>query len=106
MKREDFVKIIKIRSCWEIDKRRGNYKLPSGERLSVYVTTLIESQLKIDNLGIRENGNLCFCTGGEWNKESKEFDNFTLFPDFEANESCTYNDMERRIQHLASEIIG
>lgn len=29
MKRENFKKIIKLRSCWEIDKRKGNYELPS-----------------------------------------------------------------------------
>ena len=30
MKREDFKKIIKLRSFWKIDKRKGNYKLPNG----------------------------------------------------------------------------
>ena len=42
MKREDFKKIIKLRSFWKIDKRKGNYKLPGGDNLSVYVTDLVE----------------------------------------------------------------
>lgn len=100
------MKIIRLRSVWKVDKRRGNYKLPNGERLSRYITDLVESQMKIDNLGIRENGNLCFCTGGNWNTEAKGFDDYTLMPEFEKNETCTYDGMERRIKNLVSEIIG
>ena len=33
MKREDFKKIIKLRSFWKIDRRKGNYKLPNGKFL-------------------------------------------------------------------------
>lgn len=35
MKRNDFKKIIKIRSQWQFTG--DNYKLPSGEPISVYV---------------------------------------------------------------------
>ena len=105
MKRIDFIQIIKLRSFWKIDKRRGNYKLPNGERLSRYIVKLVESQMKIDNLGVRENGNLCFCTGGNWNTETNDFDDYTLMPAYEDNEICTYDDMERRIKSLVSEII-
>lgn len=59
MKRKDFMKIIKLRSYWKIDKRMGNYKLPNGERLSSYVMELVKSQMQLDKLAIRENGNLC-----------------------------------------------
>lgn len=106
MKRTDFVQIIRLRSVWKVDRRRGNYKLPNDEKLSWYITNLVESQMKIDNLGISENGNLCFCTGGNWNTETKKFDDYTLMPDFSDNETCTYDDMERRIKSLVSEIIG
>ena len=105
MKREDFKKIIKLRSFWRIDKRKGNYKLPNGKRLSSYITDLVESQMNIDNLGIRSNGDLCLMSGGERNAETNEFDNYTLMPAFQDNEICSYYEMETRIKKLVSEII-
>ena len=105
MKREDFKKIIKLRSFWKIDKRKGNYKLPNGNNLSVYITDLVESQMKLDNLGIRSNGDLCFMSGCEWNDETKEFDDYTLMPPFQDNEVCSYDDMEKRINRLVHELL-
>lgn len=105
MKREDFKKIIKLRSVWKIDKRKGNYVLPNGEKLSSYVIELVESQMKLDNLLIRNNGDLCFGFGGEWNTETKEFDDYTLIPPFEDNETCTYDKMENRIIALVNELL-
>ena len=90
MKRTDFMQIIKLRSLWKVDKRRGDYKLPNGDRLSKYIMDLVESQMRLDNLGIRENGNLCFCTGGNWNTVINDFDEYTLMPAYENNEICTY----------------
>lgn len=106
MKRNDFMQIIKLRSTWKVDKRKGNYSLPNGEKLSDYITNLVESQMQLDNLGIRENGDLCFCNGGKWNTDIKDFDDYTLMPAYENNEICTYNGMEERIKRLVSEIIG
>ncbi len=106
MKRQDFIKIIKLRSAWKIDHRKGDYMLPNGEKLSVYIEKLVESQMKIDELGIRKNGDLCSCAGGGWNTENKDFNDFTLFPDFEEQETCSYEAMERRIERLVSEIVG
>lgn len=106
MKREDFIKIIKLRSVWKVDKRKGNYKLPGGKNLSAYISKLVETQMEIDNLGIRKNGDLCFCCGGDWDKETKEFNNYVLMPDFEKNEICTFNEMEKRINNLIREIVG
>ena len=106
MKREDFKKIIKLRSFWKIDRRKGDYKLPNGERLSIYITKLVESQMKLDNLGIRLNGDLCLMSGGEWNTETKEFDDYTLMPAFQGNEVCSFDDMQRRIESIVREIIG
>ena len=106
MKREDFKKIIKLRSFWKIDRRKGNYKLPNGKRLSDYVTGLVESQMKLDNLGIRANGDLCMVSGGVWNTETKEFEDYTLMPEFQKNEVCSFDDMEKRIRVIVSEIIG
>ena len=106
MKRTDFMKIIKLRSFWKIDRRKGNYKLPNGKTLSDYVTDLVESQMKLDNLGIRENGDLCVASGGGWNTETKEFEDYTLMPEFKENETCSFDDMEKRIRVIVSEIIG
>ena len=106
MKRKDFVQIIKLRSFWKIDKRKGNYALPNGEKLSTYVSGLVESQMQLDNLGIRENGDLCFCDGGKWNESAGEFDDFRLMPDFEENEFCSYEKMGKRIDFLVREIVG
>ena len=41
MERADFKKVIKIMSGWRIDKRKGNYRLPNGEKLSGYVCTIM-----------------------------------------------------------------
>ena len=106
MKREDFKKIIKLRSFWKIDKRKGNYKLPNGEMLSDYIYSLVESQMNVDGLGIRSNGDLCLSSGGGWNTETKEFEYYTLMPEFKDNEVCSYDDMERRIKSIVREILG
>lgn len=106
MERTDFIKMIRLRSVWKIDKRKGNYILPNGNKLSRYVEYLVKSQMKIDDLGIRENGNLCFCTGGNWNSDIKGFDDFTLMPPFQENEICSYDKMEKRIEVLTCEILG
>ena len=106
VKRQNFIQIIKLRSFWKIDKRKGNYTLPNGDKLRDYVANLVISQMKVDSLLIRENGNFCDGCGGNWNTDTKEFDNYTLMPAFEANEICTYDEMNRRIERLISEIIG
>ena len=106
MKRKDFIKIIKLRSCWRIDRRSGNYTLPNGKKLSIYVDGLVRSQMQLDSLGIRESGDLCFCDGGKWNESAGEFDDFRLMPDFEENEVCSYERMNKRIDLLIREIVG
>lgn len=58
MKRENFIKIIRLRSIWKINKRKGDYVLPSGVELSEYLYNLVESQLDLDGLGINENGDI------------------------------------------------
>lgn len=106
MKRQDFIKIIRLRSVWKIDCRKGNYALPNGEKLSDYVRGLVESKMKIDNLGVLEDGDLAYCDGGEWNKETKDFNDYRLLPDFKDNEICPYDKQEMRIKRLVSEIIS
>lgn len=105
MRRSDFIELIKLRSRWKIDRRVGNYEIANGKNLSTYVQYLVESQLKLDGLWIRENGDLCNGTGGEWNEATKEFDDYTLTPNFEKKETCSVAEMERRIHVLVYEIV-
>lgn len=99
MTRENFIKIIKLRSIWKISKRMGNYELPSGRKLSHYVEKLVKSQMDVDKLGIRKNGKLCYC---EYKADSGKF---LLMPSFEEIEECTLEDMAKRIQALVFDII-
>lgn len=105
MRRSDFEKIIKIRSIWKIDKRKGDYTLADGSKLSRYVRGLIISQMRLDNLGIRSNGDLCHASGGSWSTEQNKFDDILLYPPFENNETCTYENMETRITRLVHDLL-
>lgn len=102
MKREDFKKIIKLRSCWTIDRRKGNYKLPSGEWLSAYVARLIDSQMQLDSLLIGENGDLYTCISEEVKDGLPEYTFLRLGKD----ETCTFEDQEQRKRKILREIIG
>lgn len=94
MTRKELATIIKARSIWKIDGRRGDYKLPSGNRLSEYVYDLVESQLALDNLGILANGNMAF------------LNNKILMPTFKPNEETTEIEQEERIKNFVDELIG
>jgi hypothetical protein len=106
MKRMDFIKIIKLRSVWKVDKRKGNYALPNGQKLSVYIERLVRTQMQLDSLAIRENGDLCESSGGNWNDSKKVFEDYKLFPAFQDNEICGFDEMERRIKWLIRDIVG
>ena len=96
MKRQDLKTIIKARSFWKIDKRKGNYKLADGKtRLSEYVEKLIETQLEIDDLGIAKNGDCYY-----YDKEHQ-----ILIIPFVENEKTDENEQEVRISHLVDELI-
>lgn len=103
MKRNDFKKMIKLRSQWEFTG--NNYTLPSGDPISTYVQKLVETQLEIDHLAVLKNGDLAFSTGGEWNDQTKEFEDYKLMPDYKENETCDFYEMEKRINTLVYEII-
>ena len=102
MNRINFIKIIKLRSLWPIDKRKGNYYLPSGKRLSKYVRTLIDSQMQLDSLAIAADGNLYPAAFHQDNGKAE----YTIMIPFAANESCSGIEQEKRIEHLMTEIIG
>ena len=105
MKREDFKTIIRARSAWKIDRRKGNYNLPAGT-LKDYVMRLVISQMELDQLGILSSGDLALMSGGEWNEVIKDFDDYTLMPGFAPNEICPFEKMEYRVISLVCEIIG
>lgn len=96
MDRKNFKTIIKSRSYWTIDRRKGNYKLPNGERLFNYVLDLVDSQADLDNLGIAKNGNLY-----DWDKTNK-----CLLIPYGDNEPTTEEQQENRRTSLTFEIIG
>lgn len=98
MTRENFKKIIKLRSCWKIDKRKGDYKLPSGDNLSSYVSDLVYQQLEVDKIAIASDGNLYSYGGGGYNED------FVIWIPFSENETCSYDMQERRVNILIREI--
>ena len=103
MTRANFIKIIKIRSIYQTGE--GNYRLPNGVKLSEYITELVEGQLDLDKLVISENGDLYPGWGGEWNDETKSFDDYTVFVPFGQDETCGYDRYQFRIRDLVDEII-
>lgn len=98
MKREDFKKIIKLRSFWKIDRRKGNYKLPDGSWLSEYVGKLIEQQMDLDGIRIAADGNLKLATYNH--------PNWIIMPPFEENEICSFEEECKRANELVREMIG
>jgi len=104
MKREDFIKIIKLRSFWKIDKRKGNYLLPNGEKLSKYIDILVEGQLRLDKLAIAEDGNLYDCN--HYLDDKNALDDYVIYRPFSKDEICSYDKQEERINIIVSEIVG
>ena len=106
MKRSDFIKIIKLRSVWRIDKRKGDYFLPSGERISAYVHKLVDSQMEIDSLAITENGDLHqIVSESYWDNFNKRFTDLEIMIPFGENETCPSDVQDRRVQDLVWEIV-
>lgn len=58
MKRSEFEQVVKAFSVWKIDKRKGNYRLPSGNLLSNYLQDLIQELCKNNQIAFAKNGNL------------------------------------------------
>ena len=98
IKREDFKQIIKLRSFWKIDRRRGNYELPDGSRLSSYVDKLVEQQMDLDGIRIAADGNLELAV--------YKHPNWVIMPPFEENEICSFEEQCRRVDKLVREMIG
>ena len=99
MTRKDLITIIKARSIWKIDRRKGDYKLPNGKRLSNYIYNLVESQLALDDLGILADGNIAFLSIDLNNEQ-------VLMPPFKPNEKTTQTEQAERIEQFVNELIG
>lgn len=59
MNKKEFEKVVKCFSFWKIDKRRGNYKLPNGERLKDYLLDLVDDLLTNNKLALDADLNAC-----------------------------------------------
>ena len=105
MKRAEFKQIIKIRSFWKIDRRKVDYLLPSGDRLSSYIRKLVDSQMALDHLAINESGDLHVSSETTWDNEKHHFSDITIYMPFRENENCSYDEQERRINTLVFEMI-
>ena len=93
MERADFKKVIKIMSGWRIDKRKGDYHLPSGEKLSGYVRTITEKFLNNNGMAIAENGNIYDLINGK------------IFIPFASDEKYDYLTQSERIEKIVKEMI-
>ena len=56
MTRNEMKQILRIRSVWDFKRRRGDYRLPSGDRLSDYLLGLLREQMDLDDLVLTEDG--------------------------------------------------
>ena len=91
MLRSDFKQVIKCVSIWRIDKRKGNYKLPNGDRIRDYLAELVGDLLTNNRWGIAENGNVRDIVNGE------------LYVPFKANEPLINQDI--RVIKLINEML-
>lgn len=86
MTRKGLEQIIKLRSDWAVDKRKGDYALPSGGMLSEYLFDLLTEQLDVDHLG--------FTTAGELVTYDKE--NKRLIMPFARDEETNWGEQYKR----------
>ena len=97
MNRAQFIKIIKMRSIWKIDKRRGDYMTLVGKKLSDHISYLVETQLAIDFLAIAGDGDPRKC--------SLTDEGFIIYLSGGEQESCSQEEQEKRLAALVNEII-
>lgn len=103
MKRKDFITIIKLRSFWAIDRKRGNYTLPSGERLFSYIDDLVRGQMDLDRICITASGDLESRAMSGLDEAGLPI--YTALIPFGKNEVISFDESERRIKKIINEII-
>ena len=95
MKRENFKKVVKAFSAWKIDKRKGNYILPNGERLQTYLKELTEKLLQNNDLAFAKNGNVYEV----FNVDNRKF----MFVPFGTDEKI--EEQEERIKNFVIDLL-
>lgn len=93
MKRNDFKQVVKIFSIFQIDKRKGNYTLPNGAKLSEYLQNLVSEILERNNLAIRSDGSVGEILNGK------------IFKPFGDDETTTPEQQEKRCTALIIEML-
>lgn len=96
MKRNELKIIIKAISNWKIDKRRGNYRLPSGRLLSEYLEEIGEDFLKAFNKAISIDGNIY-----DYIAETA-----TIFRPFLENEKTCQDEQRKRLKAIIFEMLN
>lgn len=95
MTRNEFKQVIKIMSFWKIDKRRGNYKLPNGNRLSDYLERFTLDFLRRSLKAIAKDG-----TVQDWLSPD------TIFYPFRDNEPLDWTEQAERVRALVAEMVS
>lgn len=99
--REDFKKVVKIFSCWRVDKRRGNYRLPSGNRLNNYLYRLVWELLRNNSLGFGSDGNIhAVCK-----RITKDTEELIMFVPFAEDEAVIKSEQNDRVRKFVDELI-
>lgn len=93
MKRSELKQVIEIFSFWSIDKRKGDYKLPSGVRISDYLERLTSELLRRNSLAIRADGSVGELIDGK------------IFKPFGNDEMTTPEQQEKAIHALIMEML-
>lgn len=96
MKRTEFKTVIKAISDWKIDKRKGNYRLPSGRLLSDYLEEIGEDFLKAFNKAISIDGDIY-----DYIPESE-----TIFRPFLENEKTCQDEQRKRLKAVICEMLN
>jgi hypothetical protein len=97
MKREEFKQVVKAFSFWRIDKRKGNYRLPSGARLSFYLEELTSDLCNNNKIAFAKNGNVYAVL--------KQGNDDIIFIPFAEDENFNNAEQEKRIKSFAWELL-
>lgn len=96
MKRKELKTVIKAISDWKIDKRKGDYRLPSGRLLSDYLEEVGEDFLKAFRKAISIDGDIY-----DFIPETS-----TIFRPFLENERTCQDEQRKRLQAIIFEMLN
>lgn len=103
IKRDDFKKLIKTISAFPVDKRKGNYKLPYGYKIDIYLFDIIQDFLSNYKMVIAVDGHIRHISY----MDAIGHYHVNIFP-FNENpihDSFTKTGLERRIDALVNEML-